>query len=110
MFFAGQINGVEGYMESAASGLAVAVHIASRLGILKTVDFPNYTMMGALAEYISDQTVKDFQPMGANFGVLPELPLLVRDKQKRYAEYFYRSAEWFFEKGFCEAVPKIFTE
>ncbi len=105
--FAGQISGVEGYMESAGSGLIAAVHLAAKLKGTDSVDFPEYTMLGALSGYISDPTVKDFQPMGANFGVLPPLDVGIRDKQKRYAELFYRSARWFCENGFCEKVPEI---
>ena len=105
--FAGQISGVEGYMESAGSGLVAALHLANKLNGADAVDFPEYTMLGALSGYISDPTVKDFQPMGANFGVLPPLDISIRDKQKRYAELFYRSAGWFKEQGFSLSVPEI---
>lgn len=108
--FAGQISGVEGYMESAASGIMAAYHLAADLGLKTKVDFPEYTMFGALSGYISDETVKDFQPMGANFGVLPPLDEHIRDKQKRYAELFYRSANWFKCNGFCESVPTVEIE
>ncbi len=108
--FAGQISGVEGYMESAASGIMAAYHLAADLGLKTKVDFPEYTMLGALSGYISDETVKDFQPMGANFGVLPPLDEHIRDKQKRYAELFYRSANWFKCNGFCESVPTVEIE
>ena len=64
-------------------------------------------MLGALSGYISDDTVKDFQPMGAAFGILPPLNVQIRDKQKRYAELFYRSARWFCDNGYCESVPEI---
>ncbi len=105
--FAGQISGVEGYMESAGSGLVAAMHMAARIKSTASVDFPEYTMLGALSGYVSDPTVKDFQPMGANFGVLPPLDEQIRDKQKRYTELFYRSAKWFCENGFCEKIPVI---
>ena len=107
IYFAGQISGVEGYMESAGSGLIAAIHLSNKLKETESIDFPEYTMLGALSGYISDESVKDFQPMGANFGVLPPLEERIRDKQKRYAEAFYRAAKWFCERGFCECVPEI---
>ena len=76
LFFAGQITGVEGYMESAASGIMAGT---------------NDTMIGALSAYISDSSVKKFQPMGANFGVLPELENRPRDKKERGAAYSARA-------------------
>lgn len=84
IFFGGQITGVEGYMESAASGLMAGINLAKRLRGEETVILPQDTMIGALSRYISDETVKNFQPMGANFGVLPPLPEKIRDKQERY--------------------------
>ena len=84
IFFAGQITGVEGYMESAASGILAGLNAARRLQDLQTVILPETTMMGALARYISDESVRDFQPMGANFGVLPPLDEKIRDKALRY--------------------------
>ncbi len=110
VYFAGQISGVEGYMESAASGLIAAYHLAVKLGLKSAVDFPEYTMFGALSGYISDETVENFQPMGANFGVLPPLTEHIRDKQKRYAKFFYRSAEWFLDNGFCDSIPEVELE
>lgn len=84
IFFAGQITGVEGYMESAASGILAGMNAARRLLGKPTVTLPETTMMGALARYISDESVKHFQPMGANFGVLPPLSEKIRDKAARY--------------------------
>lgn len=84
IFFAGQITGVEGYMESAASGILAGLNAARRLLGKPTVTLPETTMMGALARYISDESVKHFQPMGANFGVLPPLSEKIRDKAARY--------------------------
>lgn len=84
IFFGGQITGVEGYMESAASGLMAGINLARRLNGKETVVLPNDTMIGALSRYISDETVKNFQPMGANFGILPPLSEKIRDKQLRY--------------------------
>ncbi len=84
LFFGGQITGVEGYMESAASGLMAGINLARRLKGEETIVLPKDTMIGALSRYISDETVKNFQPMGANFGVLPPLEEKIRDKQERY--------------------------
>ena len=84
LFFAGQITGVEGYMESAASGILAGLNLVRRLEGKPALILPDVTMLGALAGYISDQTVKHFQPMGANFGVLPPIEPKIRDKQLRY--------------------------
>ena len=85
LFFAGQITGVEGYMESASSGIMAGLNMARRMLGLETVTLPETTMIGALSRYISDESVKNFQPMGANFGVLPPLSEKIRDKKERYA-------------------------
>ena len=90
IFFGGQITGVEGYMESAASGLMAGINLARRLKGQETVVLPVDTMIGALSRYISDESVKNFQPMGANFGVLPPLPDKIRDKQERYMQLAQR--------------------
>lgn len=90
LFFGGQITGVEGYMESAASGLMAGINLAKRLKGEETVILPKDTMIGALSRYISDETVKNFQPMGANFGVLPPLEEKIRDKQERYMQLAQR--------------------
>lgn len=97
VFIAGQLSGVEGYMESAASGIAAALHLKNKILGKETIDFPNFTMIGALSSYISDEYIKKFEPMGANFGVLPALPTTIRDKQERYLKLAERSAEWFKE-------------
>ncbi len=86
IFFGGQITGVEGYMESAASGLMAGINLSKRLKGEETIILPEDTMIGALSRYISDESVKNFQPMGANFGVLPPLPEKIRDKQERYMQ------------------------
>lgn len=84
IFFAGQITGVEGYMESAGSGILAGIN-AVRLAENKTPFVPEQdTMLGALCEYISDESVTNFQPMGANFGVLPPIEPKIRDKKERY--------------------------
>lgn len=93
VFFGGQITGVEGYMESAASGLMAGINLAKRLKGENTVVLPEDTMIGALSRYISDESVKNFQPMGANFGVLPPLPEKIRDKQERYMQLAQRGME-----------------
>ena len=85
LFFAGQITGVEGYMESASSGILAGVNMARLIEGLDTVTLPETTMMGALSRYISDESVRNFQPMGANFGVLPPIEPHIRDKKERYA-------------------------
>lgn len=93
IFFAGQITGVEGYMESAAAGILAGVNASRRLNGMPTVVLPETTMMGALSRYISDESVRDFQPMGANFGVLPPLTAKIRDKALRYTAIADRAAE-----------------
>lgn len=85
LFFAGQITGVEGYMESASSGIMAGLNMARLLEGKETIVLPETTMIGALSRYISDPTVKNFQPMGANFGVLPAIEPKIRDKKERYA-------------------------
>ena len=92
-FFAGQLTGVEGYMESASSGLLCGINAARLLSGQDTVTLPPTTMMGAMARYISDPFVTDFQPMGANFGILPELTHRPRDKAERGQAYADRSLE-----------------
>lgn len=84
LFFAGQITGVEGYMESASSGILSAVNALRHSENKTPIVLPNTTMMGALSRYISDPSVTKFQPMGANFGVLPSLETPIRDKKERY--------------------------
>ncbi len=91
LFFAGQITGVEGYMESASSGIIAGINAYRRLNKLDSVILPDTTMIGALSRYISDSTVVNFQPMGANFGVLPELYNRPRDKRERGQAYANRS-------------------
>lgn len=82
IYFAGQISGVEGYVESAASGLMVAYSILAKLNG-KKIEFPEDTMLGSLAGYVSTEN-KDFQPMNANFGILKPLEKTIRDKKEKY--------------------------
>ena len=91
LFFAGQITGVEGYMESASSGLIAGINAYMTLMGKDTVVLPEVTMIGSLSRYISDESVVDFQPMGANFGVLPDLENRPRDKALRGEAYAERS-------------------
>lgn len=91
LFFAGQLTGVEGYMESAASGILAGINAVRRLKEQEPLILPTDTMIGALAGYISDKYVEKFQPMGANFGVLPTLENRPRDKQERGKAYSDRA-------------------
>lgn len=84
LFFAGQMTGVEGYIESAASGIFAGLNMARRLQGKSYVTLPETSMLGALSKYISDPTVEKFQPMGCNMGILPELPERIRDKRLKY--------------------------
>ncbi len=89
--FAGQMTGVEGYVESAASGFLVGVETARRLRGLSPVDFPQETAIGALGLYISNQSVTAFQPMNINFGIMPPLGHRVRGKRNKNAELSQRA-------------------
>ncbi len=93
LFFAGQMTGVEGYMESAASGLLAGLNAARLWRGEDPLILPRDTMMGALAGYISSGPNPDFQPMGANFGILPPLSVPIRDKRQRYAALAGRALE-----------------
>lgn len=84
LFFAGQMTGVEGYIESAASGIMAGYQMARLLEGKPLLSLPNTSMMGALSKYISDETVSCFQPMGCNMGILPDLEERIRDKKCRY--------------------------
>ena len=95
IFFAGQITGVEGYMESAASGIIAGINALRRAEGKESLVPGENTMIGALSAYISDESVKDFQPMGANFGILPPIEPKIRDKKERYAALAERSLKEF---------------
>ncbi len=92
-FFAGQMTGVEGYMESAASGIMAGINAYRFLVGKPELVLPETTMIGALSRYISDPYVENFQPMGASFGLLPSLPETIRDKKLRYGALAHRSLE-----------------
>lgn len=91
IFFAGQITGVEGYMESGCSGLMAGINAVRLYKGLSTVTLPNCTMIGSLSAYISNPTVTNFQPMGANIGILPQLDEKIRDKKLKAEKHAERS-------------------
>lgn len=94
IFFAGQMTGVEGYIESAASGIMAGLALARRLNGKQPLFLPNTTMIGALSKYISDISVTSFQPMGCNMGILPPLGERIKDKSERY--------EMIAKRGLCD--------
>lgn len=92
IYFAGQMTGVEGYIESAASGFVAGVSAASRLAGRESVHFSERTMIGAMASYVSRGGVGEFQPMNANFGIIESLPERVKGgRRAKYAEYSKRA-------------------
>ena len=93
IFFAGQITGVEGYMESAASGIMAGINAVRRAEGREPLVLSEYNMIGALSQYISDESVTNFQPMGANFGILPLIEPKIRDKRERYMALAQRALE-----------------
>ena len=93
LMFAGQITGVEGYVESTASGCLAAMELARRLEGKDPVNFPRETAIGAMALYISDQSVVNFQPMNVNFGLIPQLGYRVKGKRNKNAEISKRALE-----------------
>ena len=103
IFFAGQISGVEGYVESIASGLVAGINAVAKIKNEKEVIFPEQTVIGALSKYISTENEK-FQPMNANFGILPALETKIKDKWKRYEILSEKSLEN------LEKVIKMFTK
>jgi len=91
LLFAGQITGVEGYMGNVATGLLAGINMARHLDGAPPITLPPTTMLGALAHYVTHAEAKHFQPMKANFGILPPLEPHVRDKRQRYAAYVERA-------------------
>ena len=93
IFFAGQITGVEGYIESAASGIMAGINMARYLNSEQPLILPPETMIGALTAYISGGCSGDFQPMGCNMGILPDLPERIKDKKLKYKAYADRAID-----------------
>lgn len=94
IYFAGQITGVEGYMESAASGIIAGAALARKIKGLEPLRLPIDTMTGALSAYISDEYNNGkFQPMGANMGILPDIGVRIKDKKEKYGVYAQRAIE-----------------
>ena len=91
-FFAGQITGVEGYVESISSGMVAGINAVNKFLQKDKVIFSKYTMIGALADYISTEN-KKFQPMNANFGILPQLEEKIKDKKIKYGKLADRAIE-----------------
>ena len=92
IYFAGQITGVEGYVESISSGMVSALNAVAQIKNESRVEFSNLTMIGALSKYISTANDK-FQPMNANFGIIPELPKRIKDKKIKYGMLADRAIE-----------------
>lgn len=95
IFIAGQLSGVEGYMESAASGIIAAINAVRKIKGEEPYILPDYTMIGALLSYICTAPSESFQPMGANFGIILPTDEVIRDKNLRYARYAERSLAFF---------------
>ncbi|MCG1020638.1 FADH(2)-oxidizing methylenetetrahydrofolate--tRNA-(uracil(54)-C(5))-methyltransferase TrmFO [Sutcliffiella horikoshii] len=93
LFFAGQMTGVEGYVESAASGLVAGLNAARLVQGLEPLVFPKETAIGSMANYITTTNAKNFQPMNANFGLFPELPKKIKNKQERNEAHARRALE-----------------
>jgi methylenetetrahydrofolate--tRNA-(uracil-5-)-methyltransferase len=93
LFFAGQMTGVEGYVESAASGLIAGINAGRFVLGESPVEFPAETAMGSMAHYITTTNAKNFQPMNANFGLLPNLPGKIKNKQERNEAHANRALE-----------------
>lgn len=93
LFFAGQMTGVEGYVESAASGLVAGINAARLVKNEELIHFPTETVIGSMAYYITHTNAKNFQPMNANFGLLPELPERIKVKKDRYEALANRALE-----------------
>jgi len=91
--FAGQVTGVEGYVESCASGMLAGLELANRLLGRPPIDFPRETAIGALGLYVSDSSVDNFQPMNINFGIIEPLGYKVRGKRNKNTEISKRSLE-----------------
>ena len=104
-YFAGQMTGVEGYVESAASGLMAGLAAARAVLELPEVEFPDITAHGALANYISNPTIENFQPMNINFGLIPPLTVRIRKKREKNAQIAVRALE-----ALDDFLPTLKTE
>jgi methylenetetrahydrofolate--tRNA-(uracil-5-)-methyltransferase len=93
LFFAGQMTGVEGYVESAASGLLAGLNAARYVLGEELLVFPQETALGSMAHYITHTSDKNFQPMNANFGIFKDLPVRIKKKQERNEQYAKRALE-----------------
>lgn len=93
LFFAGQITGVEGYVESAAAGLVAGLNAARYVQGKELIAFPDTTVIGSMAGYITTANAKNFQPMNANFGLLPPLQERIKNKQERYEQLAKRALD-----------------
>jgi len=93
LFFAGQLTGVEGYVESAASGIVAGINAGRRLRALDPLVFPLNTALGALLNYISEEAAGSFQPMNVTFGLFPPLPNPPRDRRQRNLAYGERALQ-----------------
>ncbi|MBQ7624089.1 MAG: methylenetetrahydrofolate--tRNA-(uracil(54)-C(5))-methyltransferase (FADH(2)-oxidizing) TrmFO, partial [Clostridia bacterium] len=102
LYFAGQMTGVEGYIESAASGLMCGINAARGVLSKPPVDFPETTALGALSLHVSKGEASAFQPMNINFGLLPPLPERIRDKKERYLKISERALD-----ALSELLPQI---
>ncbi len=94
LFFAGQITGVEGYIESASSGLVAGVNISNLILGKEMIDFTRITAIGSLANYVSDSTVTNFQPMNVNFGIMEGLNERIRNKKEKNAKIAQRALDY----------------
>lgn len=92
LYFAGQITGVEGYVESISSGMVAALNAIKQMKGQENIIFPKETMIGALADYIATPK-ENFQPMNANFGILPQLPEKIKDKKIKYGKLADRALQ-----------------
>ncbi len=102
VFFAGQITGVEGYVESAASGINAAINMARLIKNQPLVNFPEYTGFGALSYYITHASSENFQPMNVTYGIMPELPFATKKKERKAkrSEYSQAIMDQFIDENF----------
>lgn len=99
IYFAGQITGVEGYIESASSGMAAGIFAARQILGLSPTEFSSRTAIGALANYVSNPAIYDFQPMNVNFGIFEDLGVRIKDKREKAERYAQRSFDEIEEKA-----------